>query len=63
MMAMAAGHPPRHEGREFSRGTVEIIPDAMLTANPLEAASQLVTELAILPNKRPSHELDDGREN
>ena len=42
MMAMAAGHPPRHEGREFSHVKVEIIPDTLLTANPLEAVSQLL---------------------
>jgi len=63
MMAMAAGHPPRHEGREFSQVKVEIIPDTLLSANPLKAVSQLVPERALLPNKRPGHELGDGREN
>ena len=63
MMAMAAGHPPRHEGREFSRGQVEIIPDLLLTADPLKAVSQLVSERALFLNKRPGDERGDGREN
>ena len=29
MMATAAGHPPRHEGREFSQVKVGIIPDTL----------------------------------
>jgi hypothetical protein len=62
MMATAAGHPPRHEGREFSQVKVGIIPDTLLTANPLKAVSQLVPEGAFFPNKRPGHELGDGRE-
>ena len=62
MMATAAGHPPRHEGREFSQVKVGIIPDTLLTANPLNAVSQLVPERAFFPNKRPGHELGDGRE-
>jgi hypothetical protein len=62
MMATAAGHPPRHEGRDFSQVKVGIIPDTLLTANPLNAVSQLVPERAFFPNKRPDHELGDGRE-
>ena len=46
MMATAAGNPPRHEGREFSQVKVGIIPDTLLTANPLNAVSQLVPERA-----------------
>lgn len=42
MMATAARNPPRHEGGELSQVKVEIIPDRLLTANPLEAVSQLV---------------------
>jgi hypothetical protein len=63
MMAMAAGHPPHHEGGEFTYVKVEIIPDTLLTGDPLKAASQLVSERALFPNKRPGHELGDGREN
>ena len=62
MMATAAGHPPPHEGREFSQVKVGIIPDTLLTANPLNAVSQLVPERAFFPNKGPGHELGDGRE-
>ncbi len=35
VMAMAAGNPPYYEGRELSPVKVEIIPDTLLTANPL----------------------------
>ena len=51
MMAMAAGHPPRHEGREFSQVKVEIIPDTLLNADPLKAVSQLIPERALLPEQ------------
>ena len=63
MMAMAAGHPPRREDREFPQVRVEIIPDTLLTVNPLKAISQLVCERGLFPNKRPGRELRDGREN
>jgi len=62
MMATAAGHPPRHEGRQFSQVKVGIIPDTLLTADPLNAVSQLVPERAFFPNNRPGHEPGDGRE-
>jgi hypothetical protein len=51
MLASAAGHLPRHVGREFSQVKVGIIPDTLLTANPLNAVSQLVPNV-FLPNKR-----------
>jgi hypothetical protein len=41
-MAMAAGHPAHHEGREFSHVKVGIIPDTLIPANPLAAVSQLI---------------------
>ena len=44
MMAMAAGHPPRREGREFSQVKVEIIPDTLLKSDPLKAVTQLTPE-------------------
>ena len=37
-------------------------PDTLLTANSLNTVSQLVPERAFFPNKRPGHELGDGRE-
>jgi hypothetical protein len=63
MMEMAAGRPTRDEGREFPQATVEIIPDTLITANPLKAVPQLIRERAHFPNKRPGHKLGDGREN
>jgi hypothetical protein len=62
MMAMAAGHPPRHERREFSQVKVEIIPDTLLNADPRKAVSQLIPERALFPSKRPGRELGGGRE-
>jgi hypothetical protein len=42
MMAKAAGHSSHHEGPELSHVKIEIIPDTLLTANPLNAVSPLV---------------------
>jgi hypothetical protein len=42
VMATAAGNPPRSEIRDFSRATVGIIPDALLTADPRKAVTELM---------------------
>jgi hypothetical protein len=52
VMATAAGKPARSEGRGFSRATVRIIPGPLLTADPLEAVTELMAR-PVVREERP----------
>ncbi len=61
MMAMAAGHPPRQEGREFSHVKVEILPDTLLALDPREAITRLMAEPVVRDGSPPAGGLDFTR--